>query len=294
MEKQPRHRPIRQFENAKRLILECELSVCPHCGGPLKARRTWHMRKTIQTLEGPLFVAGKTKKCENGACSHLGQYYYASQAALFSLPKSTYGLDVLAYIGWQHEHEHKQLVEIQRALNARGILVNERNVGKLYRQFLALLGAINEQTASHLEAVVTKHGGLIFGLDALQPEGHGSLLYVLYETLSGIPVGAVQMEHTTTAKLCEWLQAYQNYPVIATLSDGEDTLIAALKQTWPEAPHQRCQAHFWANLADAVLDYDTQLRQAMRQNLGGLSKVPETAPESPFSQPPPSAGATRN
>jgi hypothetical protein len=50
-----------------------------------------------------------------------------------SLPHSTYGLDVLAFIGWQHEHEHKQLVEIQRQLNARGVLVNERNVGKLYR-----------------------------------------------------------------------------------------------------------------------------------------------------------------
>jgi len=284
MEKHPRHRPHRKFENAKRLILECELTNCPHCQVPLQARRTWHMRKTIQTLEGPVFVAGKTKQCANATCRHTGQHYYASQAALLSLPKSTYGLDVLAYIGWQHEHEHKQLVEIQRALNRRGILVNERNVGKLYRQFLALLGAISEQTASQLAAVVAKHGGLIFGLDALQPEGHGSLLYVLYEGLSGTPVGAVQMEHATSEKLCAWLQAYQGYPVLATLSDGEDTLIAALKQTWANAPHQRGQEHFLANLADAVLDYDTQLRQAMRQNLGGLPQVPQNAQESPFSQ----------
>jgi hypothetical protein len=294
MEKQPRHRPNRKFENANRLMLECELTACPHCGEALQARRTWHMRKTIQTLEGPVFVAGKTKKCANAACSHAGQHYYASQATLFSLPKSTYGLDVLAYIGWQHEREHKQLVEIQRALNARGILVNERNVGKLYRQFLALLGAMSEQTAGQLAAVVGQHGGLIFGLDALQPEGHGSLLYVLYEALSGTPVGAVQMEHATTEKLCAWLQTYQGYPVLATLSDGEDTLMAALKQTWSDAPHQRCQEHFLANLAEAVLDYDTQLRQAMRQALGGLSKGPEPAPESPFSPLNPMAAATLN
>ncbi len=283
MSQQPHHRPRRNFENAKRVIVECDFSECPHCGEPLAARNTWHTRKTVQTLEGPLFVAGKSKECQHPGCVHHGAHYYASRMLLLSLPNSTYGLDVLAFIGWQHEHEHKQLVEIQQALNRRGILVNERNVGKLYRQFLALLGAMSEQTASQLEAVVAKHGGLIFGLDALQPEGHGSLLYVLYEVLSGTPVGAVQLEHATTEKLCAWLQAYQGYPVLATLSDGEDTLIAALKQTWVDAPHQRCQEHFLANLADAVLDYDTQLRQAMRQNLGGLPQVPQNAQESPFS-----------
>ena len=72
MEKQPRHRPPRKFENAKCVILDCELTACPHCGEPLTARRTWHMRKTIQTLEGPLFVAGKTKECAHAACRQMG------------------------------------------------------------------------------------------------------------------------------------------------------------------------------------------------------------------------------
>jgi hypothetical protein len=29
---------------------------------------------------------------------------------------------VLAFIGWQHEREHKQFVEIQKKLNERGIV----------------------------------------------------------------------------------------------------------------------------------------------------------------------------
>jgi len=294
MPKQPRHRPVRKFENAKRVIIECDIDECPHCGEALQARNTWHMKKTVQTLAGPLYVAGKSKECANEKCSHSGAHYYASRALLISLPKSTYGLDVLAFIGWQHEHEHKQLVEIQRELNRRGILVNERNVGKLYRQFLALLGAMSEETQRKLEATVEKHGGLIFGLDALQPEGYGSLLYVLYESLSGTPVGAVQMEAATAEKLSEWLQEYQSYPVLATLSDGEDTIIAALKKTWPEAPHQRCQEHFLANLTEAVMDYDTQLRQAMRQNLGGLPKAPKEDKDSPFSQPSQTGRETQN
>jgi hypothetical protein len=191
-------------------------------------------------------------------------------------------LDVLAYIGWQHEKEHKQFVEIHRELNQRKILVNERNVGKLYRQFLALLGATSLASEQRLNATVEKHGGVIFGLDGLQPEGCGSLLYVLYEVLSGTVVGAIQLEHANADQLAKWMQAYQHYPVLATLSDGEDTLIAALKKVWSTVPHQRCQEHFLGNVAEAVLDFDTQLRQDMRQSLGGLPKVEPIPASAPF------------
>jgi hypothetical protein len=239
------------------------------------------MRKTVQTMKGPLYVAGKSKECVNPACSKSGRHYYASRAWRISLPKSTYGLDVLAFIGWQHEHEHRQLVEIQRDLNERGILVNERNVGKLYRQFLALLGAVQEPSRRKQEATVAQHGGVIWAIDALQPEGHGSLLYVLYEVLSGTPVGAIQREHVSADELVVWLRPYQEslFLVLATLSDGEETIEAAMKLCWPEAPHQHCQTHFLSNLAEAVLDYYDELRQDLRNDLGGLPAVPKNTLE---------------
>jgi hypothetical protein len=234
------------------------------------------MRKNVQTMEGPLFVAGKSKKCVNPDCFHCGAHYHASGVLRVSLPYSTYGLDVLAFIGWQHEHEHKQFVEIQHKLNQRGVLVNERNVGKLYRQFLALLGGMNERVEKRLKEAAEEHEGLIWGLDGLQPEGHGTLLYVLYEVLSGTPVTALQSDHPTTAELVAWLQPYRELPfaVLATLSDGEDTIIAALKTCWPAAPHQRCQEHVLGNLAEPALEVDTRLRKRMRDDLGGLSAVP--------------------
>ena len=54
---QPRHRPQRRFPKAQRRIIECELETCPHCEQSLHPRKPWHMRKTVQTLTGPLFVA---------------------------------------------------------------------------------------------------------------------------------------------------------------------------------------------------------------------------------------------
>jgi hypothetical protein len=154
-------------------------------------------------------------------------------------------------------------------------LVNERNVGKPYRQFLALLGAVQEPSRRKLGATVARHGGVIWAIDALQPEGHGSLLYVLYEVLSGTPVGAIQREHVSADELVVWLRPYQEllFPVLATLSDGEETIEAAMKLCWPEAPHQHGQTHFLSNLAEAVLDYDDELRQDLRNDLGGLPAV---------------------
>jgi hypothetical protein len=284
MEKHPRHRPHREYPDAKRILMECDLETCPLCGNELKARRPWHMHKTVQTLKGPVFVAGKSKECAHRSCPNYGKHYYASRVWLLSLPNSTYGLDVLAYIGWQHEHEHRQLVEIQKGLNQRGIAINERNVGKLYRQFLALLSASSQEALDSLEATAAEYGGVIWAIDALQPEGYGTLLYVFYEVLSGKPVAAWQSEHVSEVELVNWLKPYTElpFPVLAILSDGENTLIAALKASWPQAPHQRCQAHFLNNLAEAVLDYDDQLRKDLRQDLGRLPSVPEHRSDTPL------------
>jgi hypothetical protein len=272
MEKKPRHRPQRKYSEAKRQIFTSGLQHCVHCGAELKSRPNWHTRKTIQTMKGPLFITGRAKECVNSACSHVGTRYYASQVWMYSLPFSTYGVDVLAYIGWRHEHDQRQLVEIQRELNQQGIEINERNVGKLYRQYLALLGVTSEAVRKKLDEVVEKHGGLILGVDALQPEGHGSLLYVLYEIFSDTVVSAIQLERPGEKELTDWLISYQSYPVLAGLSDGEERIIAALRAVWPNAPRQRCQEHFMSNLADEVLNNDAELRQGLRDDLGGLPK----------------------
>jgi len=273
----PRHRPRRRYADAKRIIVECDLLVCPHCGQTLRARRAWHMRKQIQTLQGPMFVAGKSRECVNPACSRVGAHYYASRVLMLSLPHNTYGLDVLAFIGWQHEREHRQLAEIQRMLSIRGIEINKATVGKLYRQFLALLAGMGAEREARLAETAAEHGGLIWAIDALQPEGHGTLLYVLYEVLGHTPVAAIQLEGAKADELESWLEPYKNlsHRVLATLSDGEKAIIAAMERCWPEAAHQRCQAHFLANLAEPVMALDAQLRQQMRDDLGGLPPVPE-------------------
>ena len=68
---------------------------------------------------------------------------------------------------------------------------------------------MSARTKRRLEKTVAEHGGLIWALDALQPEGHGTLLYVLYEVLSNTPVAAIQLEHAKTKELLGWLEPCQ-------------------------------------------------------------------------------------
>jgi hypothetical protein len=277
MEKPPRHRPLRQFPAAPRLIIPCDRETCLHCGQLLLHRKTWYVKKYVQTLDGPVFVAGKSNRCGNPDCSHLGATCYASGVLAISLPYSTYGLDVLAFSGWRHQHDHRQLVEIQHDLVQRGLLLNQRTVGKLYRQFLALLGGMTTQYQQRLQAAAQMHGGLIYAIDALQPEGGDPPLYVLYEVLSNTPVSALQESNPTTERLRAWLEPFTqvSFPVLATLSDGEKAVVAALKASWPTAPHQRCQLHFLNTIAKPALEVDARLRQHLRTELGDLAAVPQ-------------------
>lgn len=163
----------------------------------------------------------------------------------------------------------------------RGLLINERTVGKLYRQFLALLGGMTSHYQQRLQAAAQIHGGLIWAIDALQPEGGDPPLYVLYEVLSHSPVSALQESNPTTERLRAWLEPFTQlpFPVLATLSDGEKAVVAALKASWSPVPHQRCQLQFLNNIAKPALEVDGRLRQRLRQELGDLEAVPQTNPD---------------
>jgi len=126
----------------------------------------------------------------------------------------------------------------------------------------------------------------------LQPEGCGTLLYVLYEVLSGTVVSALEVSSPTAMELAEWVRPWQGLGlrVLATLSDGEKAIVQALCECWPEAPHQQCQLHFLGDVAEPGLAYDRRLRQGLGDQLGGLPRVPEqTLAPTPLESTSPSA-----
>jgi hypothetical protein len=58
----------------------------------------------------------------------------------------------------------------------------------------------------------------------------------LYEVLSGTPVSGIQLPQAQAQRLIEWLELYKELPykVLATLSDGEKSIITAMNSSWPD------------------------------------------------------------
>lgn len=277
---QPAHRPKRQFPEAQRQLCQPELKHCPYCGEHLKSTRTLYVNKHVQTLEGPVNVRAYGYYCPNAGCPHPEVRYRAVKEVLrTSLPHGTYGLDVIAFIGWQRDRAYRQFVEIQELLNEEGVAISERHVGRLYRQYLALLAGMNEELAAQLKETEQSYGGVIWGLDGLQPDQDGTQLYVLYEVLSGTPVGAAWLDKRDAEHLQGWLEPYGalGLHVLATLSDGEDAEVAAMQAVWSEAPHQICQMHALGNMAAPIRAADERLKKVLADHLGPLPPVPGDA-----------------
>lgn len=270
-ETKPRHRPKRQFPNAKRQVCQPELKKCLYCGSRLKSTCTLYIDKQVQTLAGPVNVRAYGYQCPHSTCPHPEKRYQAVKEVLrVSLPFGTYGLDVIAFIGWQRDREHRQFQEIQSMLQGRGIEISERHVGRLYRQYLALLAGMNGELAVRLKETEREYGGVIWATDGLQPDQNGPQMYVLYEVLSGEAVAAAWFDKRDRVHLQAWLAPYGQLElkVLATLCDGEEAEIRAMEAVWPGKPHQMCHVHFLGDIAQPIQAGDRQLRASLVESFG--------------------------
>ena len=275
--KNPSHRPKRNYDNVKRRLCQPELKTCPSCGCKLYSTSRMSINKIVQTMSGAVNVRAYGYKCKAEQCTGRDARYRAVKEVLrISLPKSTYGLDVLAYIGWEHDRKYRQFAEIGEELREKEIEISDRHVSRLYNEYLALLGGLTEVRKAKLLETEKEHGGLVWGLDGLEPDKNGPMLYVLYEIFSQMPVACAWLEKSDSEHLIEWLSPYGKLPykVLATLSDGEPAEITAMKTVWPTAPHQMCQLHFLNDSAAPIAKADRELRRQMKAEFGSLPPIP--------------------
>jgi hypothetical protein len=273
-----RGRPQRSNPQAERKIFTAELAGCPTCHKPLSSvGNTAHSIKTVQTLAGEFHVVAYSRLCGCPDCEKYGHHYHAVGHLQVALPGETYGLDVVAFIGWQRDREHRRFSEIKVLLNDKGIVINERSVGRLYRLYQALVKGGWKKGQARLVQAQREHGGLILAADGLQPDGCGGTLYVLYEVLSGTPVSAMWLETADAIHLRAWLRQapVADFKVLATMSDHEDALVIALTTVWSDAPHQLCQEHFISRLSEPIHDADQELQASLQAELRGLPKLPK-------------------
>lgn len=287
-----RRRP-KQLVAQERQIYHAELELCPQCGSPLHLSGHYTWRKTVQHLDQVVYVASRPKECRNPACPQHGKRYPAAAAQRVALPHSTYGLDVVAQIGWWRDHEHLSGKEIYHRLQGR-VQISRRHVDLLLQQYRLLLACAEQPQMAKLVQAVAEYGGLLISLDGLEPEGAQEQLWVVREVLTETILAAAWLPRVnaeTLGALLAPVKAFlegQGFPVLATLSDKQPPLVGALEATWPQVPHQWCQAHYLRNLAQPLYERDralkTELRREVRQAIRcSLQEVAAQAPAGAFS-----------
>lgn len=273
-----------------RYIYNPEIRDCPDCGQRLRARPYYEWRKRVQQLSGTVWVISQARVCDNPKCDHQGAVYKSAAAQMVTLPKCTYGLDVIAQIGWWRDRDHLNRAQIHERLRDYGIELCERQVDHLYARYQVLVGCAERLEVERLSQVTQERGGLIIGLDGLAPEGAAEQLWVVREVQTELILAVAWLapvNHHTLAALLKPVVGL-GFPILATLSDKQGCVKKALAEVLPQKPHQWCQSHYLGNAMRPIYEQDsalkTELRHRIRQELReSLGQVLSAEAEQDFS-----------
>ncbi len=289
----------KSLEIQARYIYKPAITVCPHCGENLEDRLYYQWCKTVQQLAGPVYVASRARECVNPACAQQGAPHVSAAAQMVTVPECTYGLDVIAQIGWWRDREHLNRAQIHARLQERGVQLCERQVDHLYARYQVLVGCAARLDKQELVKIVAERGGLCVSLDGLAPEGAAEQLWVVREVQTNctLVVGWLpRVNYATLMALLEPVQAL-GLPIAATVSDKQGSVRKALQEMWPAIPHQWCQSHYLGNCTRPLYDRDsalkTELRKTIRQGICESTGEVLTAAEAADFSPSDSDGSRR-
>ena len=169
---------------------------CPLCGGSMRVRKT--MDHCGVTLEQGRFQVRETIYVCAAGCLKPGSEGRPGRAVLQRqgavaerlLPRSTFGYDVMTFVGLERFVRYRQRQEIRATLDQQhGIALSLGQISLLARRFLVYLEALHEARAGVLREALQKDGGWPLHLDATGENGQGTLL-VVYAGWRGWALGA--------------------------------------------------------------------------------------------------------
>jgi len=166
------------------------------------------------------------------------------------LPQRIYGLDVTVHVGERHLSECVSLAQVTRDLNERGLPIDQRHTGRVFRDFMALT-ALARGDEAELQARLREQGGIVLMCDGVQFEDRSPVLYMAWDAISGTPLFGERKLFRSESDLVQVLERVRamNVPVVGIVTDKEKGLVPAVEQVFPGVPYQLCQTHFLKNCA---------------------------------------------
>jgi hypothetical protein len=254
-------------------LLEAQRTQCVACGGALWV--AYHKTRTISTLTE---VAGLTlaiRRCQDPGCALYHRPYRPEEEGGWALPRSTFGLDVIALVGWLRYAEHSSVPEIHRQLVRRGVRIAERTVTHLLHRYEELL-AVHLGDQRRIHERLRAQGRVILALDGLQPDVGHEVLWVLRDCLSGEVLLARSLLSGTGDDLAALLREAVTplpVPVAGVISDGQHSIRDAVAAVLPGVPHQLCQFHYLREAARPLFEADRHAKKELKKRVRGVRPI---------------------
>lgn len=271
-------RKAKSYFNPTRQVFYPEIKTCPACNTKL-VRYATLSRKTIITLQGPLYLTHHGYRCPNSECFQTSRVFRSAVADSLALPGFTFGLDIVVWVGHTKLSEHQTLDEAHRLLSQKlaafELTISRREIMYLFEAYCQLLSTSQtrpgETEPDYLAwlAQVEANGGLIISIDGIQPDKGNETVYLIRDVLTGRVLVAENVKNSDVQSLKALLAPVQKLPVpvLGTICDAQVSEIVALSESWPEIPHQICQFHYLKEASRPIFEQDRAMRAALRKDI---------------------------
>jgi len=216
-------------------------------------------------------------RCPNADCPDRSKVYRSILADAQALPGFTFGLDIIALVGYLKLHHHQTVDEVHQSVNERlkdyRISMSRRNVMYLFEAYGALLKAAAQNTSDPAFqdwlGEVRLNGGFLISIDGIQPDKGNETIYLVREVVTGRLLHAqnVRTSDTETMKQVFAPVIALNVPVLGIISDAQQSIRDAVASLWPDVAHQTCQFHYLQEAARPIFEFDRSVRAKMRKTL---------------------------
>jgi hypothetical protein len=260
----------RRAEATEERRLRPETMTCRACGAPLRIGYT-HWRK-VATLGGMCCLKISIGRCEQAGCDRYHRPVHPVEEGRVVLPHDEYGLDVLAFIGARRYQDHASAPQIHAALRAHQVPIGQRNVQYLLERYDELV-ALSVRHSPERCARLNTQDRLILAIDGLQPDVGHEVLWVVREILSEEVLAArslLSSRHQDLAALLREAAAGLTAPVVAVVSDGQQSIANAVAEVFPGVPHQLCQYHYLKQAAGPAWEADRHAKKELKKRVRGI------------------------
>jgi len=260
-----------------RLTLDVEDRSCPVCSRSMHVCD--HRDHHLWTFQGATQVINRLVRCPDPSCESRGRTFSPEAALSISMPRWCLGWEVFCWLGQRRFARHWSVPQLRLELHdTHRIRLSDDAIETYIGRYQTMLAARQHDPEQLVEAY-RDIGSLVLTIDGLQPEKGHETLYVVRELMRKRVWFAEPLLSSATQEvrrliiLARQWAAHVDKPVRAWMSDKQDAFVTAIADEFVGVPHRYCHNHFLRDVAQPVLDLDSQAKVKMRRKVRGLRAI---------------------